>query len=151
MKALVVRVQKGSVDVAGLCVACIRQGLIVFVGIERGDTRETSREMAEKVIHVRIFEDDDNKMNHSLLEKNYSLLCIPNFTLCADGSKGRRPSFESAMPKNDCEPLFKHFVAVLREQISIVEVGIFGALMRVNAECDGPVNIILEVKPGYTR
>ncbi|MEI8350475.1 MAG: D-aminoacyl-tRNA deacylase [Candidatus Omnitrophota bacterium] len=148
MKALLVRVQKGEVKVAGDCVASLGQGLVVFAGIEKNDNQKTLEAMAVKIVNLRIFESEDGKMNYSLKEKNYSLLCISNFTLCANTRKGRRPSFEEAMPKKDCEKLFKNFVSLLQNQVLEVKTGIFGASMHISLEYDGPVNIFLETTPG---
>jgi D-tyrosyl-tRNA(Tyr) deacylase len=143
MKLLVTRVNSAKVVVGGKVIGSIGFGLVVFVGIEKNDTRELFYAIAEKIVHLRIFDDEEGKFNYSLHDKNYPVLCVSNFTLCAATGKGRRPSFDSAMDKALAEQLFPDFVEALREKGLAVEIGSFGAHMDIDLNLNGPVNIIL--------
>ena len=99
--------------------------------------------MAQKIVNMRIFEDDNHKMDYSLKDKDYSVLCISNFTLCASTDSGRRPSFEQAMPKDKAQKIFNKFVEKIKALGINVETGAFGKYMRISLDFDGPVNIII--------
>jgi D-tyrosyl-tRNA(Tyr) deacylase len=144
MKVLVVRIAKGEVYVAEECVASIKKGIAVFVGIDKTDTHSNLAVLAEKIVNLRIFEDEEEKLAYSVKDKGYSTLCIPNFTLCANTAKGRRPSFEDCMPYEEANKLFDDFVMLLKSYGVNVEEGVFGAYMDIRLSVDGPVNIILE-------
>ena len=146
MKALVVRISKGEVLVEGKIVSSVKRGIALFAGIEKNDTDSELIAMADKVTNLRIFEDESGKMNYSVKDKRYQILCISNFTLCANTQKGRRPSFEQAMPLAEANKLFDDFVLVLRSKGLDVKVGIFGAHMDIDLELDGPVNIVIDSK-----
>ena len=146
MKVLVVRVTEGQVVVADESIGSILKGISVFVGIENGDSAETLATMVEKIVNLRIFEDDQGKLAYSVKDKGYSILAIPNFTLCASVDKGRRPSFENSMPYETAEKLFNDCVLGLKSYAIDVEEGVFGAYMDIKLKLDGPVNIVLDSK-----
>lgn len=143
MKVLVVRVSGGRVSVEGKVVSSIDKGLAIFVGIEKEDSNAELVAMAEKIVNLRIFENEKGKMNYSLKDKNYQILCISNFTLCANTNKGRRPSFEGAASPDRAKLLFEDFIKILQAGGVRVEKGVFGEKMNIDLQLDGPVNIIL--------
>ncbi|MCF7877344.1 MAG: D-tyrosyl-tRNA(Tyr) deacylase [Candidatus Omnitrophica bacterium] len=144
MKILISRIDKGSVKVEGEVRASIEKGLAVFVGIESGDTESTLITASEKVVNTRLFAGNSGKLSQSVKEKGYSILCIPNFTLCASTKKGKRPSFEKAMQPDAAKKMFAKFIVLLQNKIN-VQSGVFGADMAINIELNGPVNIVLEI------
>jgi D-tyrosyl-tRNA(Tyr) deacylase len=117
--------------------------LALFVGIERDDTQATLAAMTEKILTLRIFEDEEGKLNYSVKDKNFQILCIPNFTLCANTDKGRRPSFERSMPRHQASEFYQRFVGILKSTGLEVGEGVFGEHMDISLELDGPVNIVL--------
>jgi len=143
MKVLITKVSSAKVSVKGKEVSSIGKGLIVFAGLEKGDTLKVLEDMVSKIVGLRVFEGDNNKMSLSLKDKKYQLLCISNFTLCANILKGRRPSFEGAMPKDKAGKYFKDFVKFLKAKDISVEEGTFGEMMDISLEMTGPVNITL--------
>jgi D-tyrosyl-tRNA(Tyr) deacylase len=145
MKAVLIRVNRARILIGEKVILEIGKGIVAFVGIEKNDDLSVLEEMANKIVHLRIFEDEKGKLNFSLKDKDYPLLCISNFTLCANTKKGRRPSFEEAMPKEDAFKYFEDFVMVLEAKGLKVKKGIFGEKMKIDLEADGPVNIILEI------
>jgi len=144
MRAVVQRVTKGAVNVEGCVVGAIGQGVVVLVGVTHGDTEEQAEWLARKIAGLRIFEDDEGKMNAGLLDVGGAALVISQFTLYADARKGRRPSFTDAAPPEVAEPLVEHFVQALRGYSVPVDTGVFGASMLVEIHNDGPVTILLE-------
>ncbi len=145
MKAVLQRVAHAYVNVENQQVGEISQGFLVFLGVGQGDTKEEARLLAEKIAQLRVFSDEQDKMNLSLLDIGGSVLAISNFTLYADCRKGRRPNFIQAAPPSEAEDLYEHFCACLREQgIQKVEKGRFGADMKVSLLNDGPVTILLD-------
>jgi len=148
MRAVVQRVKKARVSVEGRVVGSIGPGLVILVGICRGDTEDDARYLAEKCVNLRIFEDDQGKMNISSLDKGAEILAISQFTLYADTRKGRRPSFVEAAPPELSQPLFEKFVGFLRQSGLKVETGVFGAHMLVEIHNDGPVTLIVDSPPG---
>ena len=144
MRALVQRVSKGSVTVDGETVGAIDQGVVVLVGITHGDTEEEADWLARKIAGLRIFEDRDGRMNVGLLDAGGEALVVSQFTLYADASKGRRPSFVDAAPPEVAEPLVAYFADALRGYRVPVAEGVFGAMMMVEIHNDGPVTIMLE-------
>ena len=146
MRALVQRVSKGSVTIDGKMVGAIEQGLVILLGIRKGDTENEARYLAEKCVHLRIFEDDEKKFNRSLLEVNGGALVVSQFTLYGDTRKGRRPGFEAAARPEIAEPLYKFFVQEMRRFPIRVAEGVFGAMMLVEIHNDGPVTLMLESK-----
>ena len=144
MRALVTRISKGKIVVEGKVISSVEKGIALFVGLEEGDSNSSLVSMADKVVNLRIFEDERGKMHYCVKDKNYQILCISNFTLCANTNKGRRPSFESSMAPDAANKLFADFVLVLQSKQIDVKTGTFGAHMDIRLEMDGPVNIILD-------
>ena len=145
MRIVLQRVSQASVDVDGKRIAEIDRGLLLLVGIASGDSDIDLAKTAKKMVDLRIFEDEKHKMNRSLRDVDGAVLAVSQFTLCADVSKGRRPSFVDAAPSELAEPLFDSFVEALREEGVDVQTGEFGAKMAVKLENDGPVTLALEV------
>jgi len=143
MKVLVVRVHKGEVFVEAERLSAINRGLVIFVSLEKGDSTAQLDEMAERVINLRIFENQEGKMHNSLKDNSYELLCISNFTLSANTSKGRRPSFEDALGHQEANELFTDFISILKSKGVVIRSGAFGKHMDINLALDGPVNILL--------
>ncbi len=144
MIGLIQRVTHANVEVADDRIAEIDQGILLLLGVEKLDTEKNAQDLLNKIINFRIFEDDDQKMNLSLLNTNGSLLIVPQFTLPADTRKGTRPSFASAAPPDLGIKLFEHFVVLAKEQLSTVATGKFGADMKVSLTNDGPVTFWLQ-------
>jgi D-aminoacyl-tRNA deacylase len=144
VRALAQRVARGSVTVAGERVAEIGPGLVILVGVGKGDDEARADWLAEKVANLRIFEDDAGKMNRSLLDTGGSALVVSQFTLYADASKGRRPSFIDAALPDQAEALVAYFGNRLRFYGVPVQTGVFRTNMLVEIHNDGPVTIMLE-------
>jgi len=145
MKALIQRVSSASVSVAGAVVGEIDRGLLVFVGIEKGDTHAQGQRMAERLLSYRVFSDPDGKMNLSVADVDGGLLMISQFTLAADTNKGKRASFSSAAPPEEAKSLFDSLVEELGSQHPHIATGRFGADMQVSLINDGPVTFLLTV------
>jgi D-tyrosyl-tRNA(Tyr) deacylase len=143
MRAVCQRVSEARVTVDGAVTGEIGAGLAVFVGIERTDERRDASELARKVAHLRIFEDDRGKFAHSLLDTSGSALVVSQFTLVANTEKGNRPSFTNAAPPEQAEPLYEEFCTALAAEGTQVETGAFGERMAVALVNDGPVTIVL--------
>ena len=139
MRALVQRVSNASVTVDGERVSEISGGMLVLLGVRRGDTQEDADRLARKLQALRIFEDDDGRMNRSVEEAGGEILCVSQFTLYGDARKGNRPSFVDAAPPEEAEPLYERVRATLGAQ-----GGRFGAHMKVELTNDGPVTLLLE-------
>lgn len=149
MKAVVQRVHRASVTVEGEVVGAIGPGAVVFLGVMVGDAESDGRALAERVARFRFFEDGAGRMGRSSLdligeEPGAAFLVVSQFTLAADGRKGRRPSFDRAARPEVARPLYEHFCEVLRTMGLVVETGRFGAKMTVDASGDGPVTFVLE-------
>lgn len=145
MRAILQRVRQGSVAVEGEVVGKIEAGYVILVGATHQDGLAEVKKLAEKTVHLRLFEDEQGKLNKSALEVGAEMLVISQFTLFADVKKGRRPSFTRAAPPEIAEPLVTHFIDALRELgVKKVETGVFGARMLVRLENDGPVTIMLD-------
>jgi D-tyrosyl-tRNA(Tyr) deacylase len=144
MRALLQRVSHASVTVDQQIVGQINQGLLILLGVGPGDTKEQARILADKIVHLRIFEDDEGKMNRSLLDIEGAALVVSQFTLYADMRKGRRPSFINAAPPAIAEPLFEQFKEMLAGYSVKVASGIFGATMQITLSNEGPVTIWLD-------
>jgi D-tyrosyl-tRNA(Tyr) deacylase len=139
------RVARASVTVEGKVVGAIERGLLILLGVTHDDGDEQAAWLANKVAGLRIFEDDEGKMNLSLLDVGGSALVVSQFTLYGDASRGRRPSFTAAARPEVAEPLCDRFVELLRDAgVTRVESGAFGAHMMVEIHNDGPVTLILE-------
>jgi D-aminoacyl-tRNA deacylase len=143
MRAVCQRVSEARITVDGAVTGEIGAGLAVFVGIERTDERRDASELARKVAHLRIFEDDRGKFAHSLLDTSGSALVVSQFTLVANTEKGNRPSFTNAAPPEQAEPLYEEFCTALAAEGTQVETGVFGERMAVALVNDGPVTIVL--------
>jgi D-tyrosyl-tRNA(Tyr) deacylase len=145
MRAVLQRVLQGDVSVNGQTVGQIDTGLVALVGVTHGDGPPEAEKLARKVAHLRVFEDQDGKMNLSALEVEAAIMAISQFTLYADCRRGRRPSFTEAAPPDAAEPLVERFISVLREMgVTQVEKGLFGQHMLVRIHNNGPVTIILD-------
>ena len=144
MKAVIQRVTSASVEVESQIVGHIGRGILVLLGVEKGDGEEQAAWLAEKIVNLRIFEDQDGKMNLSLREISGSLLVVSQFTLAGNCAKGRRPSFDTAAPPEEAKRLYEVFVAALKSWEVAVETGIFQADMQVALVNDGPVTFFLE-------
>jgi D-aminoacyl-tRNA deacylase len=144
MRAVVQRVISSSVSVDGEVIGEIGPGLMVLLGVMDGDTDQDARHTAEKVVNLRIFQDDDDKMNRSLLDTGGELLAVSQFTLAGDCRKGRRPSFISAAHPSEGERLYDLFCENIRDLGVTVATGRFQAMMQVQLINDGPVTILVD-------
>ena len=144
MRVLVQRCDKALVRVNDNVVGSINKGLMILVGFTEGDNFDTIKYMADKVVNLRVFDDENGIMNKSLLDKSFSILSVSQFTLYGDASKGRRPSYINALNGSLAKPLYDKFNEELRKYGVEVETGIFGADMKVELINDGPITIMLE-------
>lgn len=144
MRAMLQRVRRASVTVDDSTVGSIGHGLLVFVGVGEGDDREDLDDLVDTIVHLRIFADDDGKMDRSILDVGGEMLVVSQFTLYADTSRGRRPSFTDAMGPGPAEEMYEEFVDRVREFDIEVESGVFGRMMDVELVNDGPVTIWLD-------
>lgn len=149
MRAVVQRVTKGSVSVDGACVGSVGAGLVVLVGVGRQDDAKDATTLADKVVGLRIFEDDVGKMNRSVQEISGGILAVSQFTLFGDVRKGRRPSFGEAMEPEQAKHLFNTFCEACRGHGVGVETGRFREHMVVELSNDGPVTILIDSKRGF--
>jgi len=147
MKMVIQRVSRAEVRVDGRSVGQINAGLVVLVGLERGDSEMQLERAARRLATLRVFSDDEGRMNLGLDEVGGAVLAVSQFTLAGSIRKGRRPSFDHALSGDAAEPLFNRFLGLLRSQGVTVETGIFGALMEVDLVNDGPVTLIWEDAP----
>jgi D-tyrosyl-tRNA(Tyr) deacylase len=146
VRAVVQRVSSARVEVDGEPVASIGKGLLVLLGVARGDGERQAQWLADKIAGLRIFEDDEGKMNLSVQEVGGSVLVVSQFTLLGDCRKGRRPSFTEAAPPEEAHRLYQKFAARLREGGVHVETGVFQARMAVHLVNDGPVTLSLDTQ-----
>lgn len=144
MRVVLQRVSEASVEVSNNNISSTGQGLLLLVGASQGDTVKNADYLADRILGLRIFEDKEGKMNFSIAEVGGQLLAVSQFTLSADISKGRRPSFSTAMAPDQALGLFDYFVSKLRESGLTVKTGEFGAKMKVHLINDGPVTFVLE-------
>jgi D-tyrosyl-tRNA(Tyr) deacylase len=144
MKAVVQRCSSGRVSVAGESVGIVGRGLVVFVGAGVGDVERDLAYLVDKIVGLRIFPDDLGKMSRSVVDVGGQVLVVSQFTLYGDVRKGRRPSFDAAMPPAEAAPFLERFVEAIRARGVVVETGRFGADMRVEVDNDGPVTILLD-------
>jgi D-tyrosyl-tRNA(Tyr) deacylase len=149
VKALLQRVSRASVSIAGEEVGRIGQGLVVFLGVAEGDTERDAQYLVQKIINMRIFADAGEKFNLSALDVGGELLLVSQFTLLADTRKGRRPSFVEAAPPGQAEKLFDYFVGQARESGLKVATGRFQAYMQVEIHNDGPVTVMLDSREKF--
>lgn len=146
MKAVIQRSKEAKVIVNDQETGAISFGFVILLGVTHDDTEEDAKYLAEKIVHMRIFEDDNGKMNHSLLDVGGAILSISQFTLYGDTRKGRRPNFMQAAKPAEAERLYHSFNECLKEKGVQVETGRFGEMMNVHLINDGPVTIIIDSK-----
>lgn len=144
MKALIQRVKSASVTIDGLLYSKIGQGLLVFLGVEKGDDKLNAEKLADKLSKLRIFEDENEKMNHSILDIEGEMLIVSQFTLCGDCKKGTRPSFDKSAPPKFANELYEYFISQVKSFNIPVQTGKFGAMMDVELINDGPVTFMVE-------
>ncbi len=144
MKCLIQRVSRASVTIEGKLYSKINKGILALLGVEKGDSTENALKLSEKLINLRIFEDDNGKMNKSLKDINGELLVVSQFTLCGDCHKGTRPSFDKAEKPELANKLYEEFVNFVKKSEIQVYTGKFGAMMDVELVNDGPVTFLLE-------
>jgi D-aminoacyl-tRNA deacylase len=149
MRAVVQRVTRASVTVDGAIVGEIGNGLVILLGVARDDTEKDAEYLADKIISLRIFDDDSGKMNLSLKEIGGGLLVVSQFTLYGDVRRGLRPSWIDAAPPGVAEPLYEYFVTYARMSIERVETGSFRATMQAGLVNDGPVTILLDSRKRF--
>ncbi len=144
MRVVVQRVSRASVTIDGEVVGEVGRGLLVLLGVTHGDTIDGARWLAEKTVGLRIFADDDGKMNRGVADVGGGVLVVSQFTLYGDCSKGRRPSFITAAPPEIAIPLYEEFINAVRALGIPVATGRFGAMMQVELVNDGPVTLIID-------
>jgi len=149
MRAVVQRVSRAEVRVRGRSLAAIGPGLLLLVGAAEGDTEADAEHIARKVAELRIFEDDEGKMNRSVEEAEGSVLVVSQFTLCGDCRKGRRPSFDHALEPEAARRLVERVSELLRQRPLRVETGEFGAVMAVSLVNEGPVTLLLDSRKAF--
>ena len=144
MKALIQRVKKASVSISGELYSSIAQGVLVFLGVEKDDEKENAEKLVDKIIKLRIFEDENEKMNLSVNDVKGEILVVSQFTLCGDCKKGTRPSFDKAAAPEKAVDLYEYFIKYIKEQGMVVKTGKFRAMMDIELVNDGPVTFWLE-------
>ncbi|MCD4687917.1 MAG: D-tyrosyl-tRNA(Tyr) deacylase [Desulfuromonadaceae bacterium] len=144
MRAVLQRVSQAQVVVAGETVGAISQGLLVLLGVEQDDAEGDAAYLVKKTAELRLFEDDEGKMNLSVEDIGGEILVVSQFTLAADCRKGRRPGFSRAAPPEEANRLYQHYVALLRQRGVSVATGQFQAMMQVSLTNDGPVTFLLD-------
>ena len=144
MRIVIQRVKRASVSVEEKVVGSIQKGFLVLIGVGQGDDEATADKYMKKLLGLRIFEDENGKTNKSLADVDGQLLMVSQFTLYANCKKGNRPSFTEAGEPHIAEELYEYMVAKAREQVPVVETGVFGAEMEVSLVNDGPFTVILE-------
>ena len=145
MKGLIQRVKSASVTIDGHLHSKINLGILVFLGIEKGDTEENAVKLADKIVKLRIFEDEFEKMNKSLTDVNGEILVVSQFTLAGDCKKGTRPSFDKAELPKRANELYEYFNNQLKQKNIKLQTGVFGAMMDVELINDGPVTFMVEM------
>ena len=146
MKAVIQRVKKSSVSVAGEVISEIGKGMLVLLGVSREDTAGDADYLVDKIVNLRIFEDDNGKLNRSLIDSGGEMLVVSQFTLLGDCRKGRRPSFIAAADPEMANALYEQFADIVKQKGVTVKTGRFRAMMDVALVNDGPVTLIVESK-----
>ena len=149
MRAVVQRVSRAGVTVEGAIIGQISRGLLVLLGVEQDDAETDARQLADRTVQLRVFDDADGKMNLSVAEAGGAMLVVSQFTLLGDCRKGRRPSFVEAAPPELAEKLYEAFVAAVRGQGIMVATGRFRAMMQVELINDGPVTLLLDSRKRF--
>ena len=144
MKILIQRVKEASVTINKELYSSINSGILAFVGIEKGDSFETVSKLAKKIVNLRIFPDENDKMNHSLLDIKGEMLIVSQFTLCGDCKKGTRPSFDKSAAPDIAKQLYEQFIQEVSSYDIKIGTGVFGAMMDVKLINDGPVTFMIE-------
>lgn len=144
MKALIQRVKRASVTIDGKLYSSINHGMLVLLGVAKGDEKHNAELLAEKLLKLRIFEDENGKMNKSLIDVNGEMLVVSQFTLCGDCKKGTRPGFDNAAPPDIANELYEYFVMQIKEAGIRYQTGKFAAMMDVELVNDGPVTFMVE-------
>ena len=144
MKGLIQRVKRASVTIDGKLYSEINQGILVLLGVEKGDEKENAEKLADKICKLRIFEDENEKMNLSVQDVKGEILVVSQFTLAGDCKKGTRPSFDKAELPQKANELYEYFNELVRQKNIPVKTGVFGAMMDVELINDGPVTFMLE-------
>ena len=144
MKGLIQRVKKASVIIDSQLYSQINEGILIFLGVEKGDEKSNADKLAEKLVKLRIFEDENEKMNKSVQDINGSILVVSQFTLAGDCKKGTRPSFDKAELPQKANELYEYFISKLKSMNIPTQTGSFGAMMDVELINDGPVTFMLE-------
>ncbi len=144
MKLVIQRVKRAAVSVDGETVGECGKGLMLLLGVSDGDTREDAEALAKKVVNLRVFTDENDKMNLSLCDVGGEALVVSNFTLLANYKKGNRPDYFGAAKPEEANELYEYFVSLLRGSLSHVGVGRFGADMEISITADGPVTIVMD-------
>ena len=148
MKCIIQRVKSASVNVDNKIVAQIEKGLLVYVGFVSGDTEKDVDLLLDRIEKIRIFEDEAGKLNLSMKDIGAEVLTVPNFTLYANAFTGRRPSFTTAMPFEEGKMLYDYLIS---KPLFDAQHGVFGADMKIDSICDGPINIIIESQGGKAK
>jgi D-aminoacyl-tRNA deacylase len=149
MRAVLQRVSRSSVEVEGTCVGRIGPGWLVLLGVERGDTEADAAWMADKVLNLRAFEDEQGKMNRSVSDVGGGILVVSQFTLLGDCRGGRRPSFTAAAEPGEAERLYRHCADLMARSGLEVAQGVFRAMMKVELVNDGPVTLLLDSRKNF--
>lgn len=143
MKILIQRVKQASVTIENTLYSQIDKGYLIFLGIEKDDSEDKIEWLVNKILNLRIFENEEGKMTHSISDINGEILLVSQFTLCGNCKKGNRPSFDNAMSPKDAQILYEKFIKILSQNI-VVKTGSFGAMMDIALINDGPVTFMLE-------
>ena len=144
MKALIQRAKRASVTIEGKLFSAINSGILVFLGVEKDDEKENAEKLAQKIVNLRIFEDENEKMNFSIKDVKGEMLIVSQFTLCGDCKKGTRPSFDKAANPQKAVDLYEYFIKCIEDNNIPVKTGKFRAMMDVELVNDGPVTFWLE-------
>ncbi|MDD3207293.1 MAG: D-aminoacyl-tRNA deacylase [Bacilli bacterium] len=146
MRIIVQNVTEAHLSISNRLFCATERGYVLLVGFTFGDNKETALKMAEKVINMRLFQDNNGKTNLSIIDIKGTIMAVPQFTLYADLSEGRRPSFTKALSPNEASRLFDYFVDEIKKRYDVVCTGLFGSDMKVNLTNDGPFTVLLDSK-----